>query len=203
MGTGWTARQTVAGTAPTRNRAQGPVFSCWLSTRPIRMPNIPTLMPVLGLLATAVAAFVIILKGLVIPVLLALLVYAWSCWPGWTVPAPPARRYVRCWNGWHWASGPTWRPADSRRASGTISAINRGERRVLQSVVIEVGDESAPDAALRFAHCSPDKLGSLSGRGQGDQERCAADRPRIAAGAVRGGRAVCRSVRPRQVHAHH
>ena len=43
------------------------------------MPNIPTLMPVLGLLATAVAAFVIILKGLVIPVLLALLVYAWSC----------------------------------------------------------------------------------------------------------------------------
>ena len=48
-------------------------------------------------------------------------------------------------------------------ASGTISAINRGERRVLQSVVIEVGDESAPDAALRFAHCSPDKLGSLSG----------------------------------------
>ena len=48
-------------------------------------------------------------------------------------------------------------------ASGTISAINRGERRVLQSVVIEVGDESAPDAALRFAYCSPDKLASLSG----------------------------------------
>ena len=48
-------------------------------------------------------------------------------------------------------------------ASGTISAINRGERRVLQSVVIEVGNESAPDAALRFAHCSPDKLASLSG----------------------------------------
>ena len=48
-------------------------------------------------------------------------------------------------------------------ASGTISAINRGERRVLQSVVIEVGDESPPDAALRFAPCNPDKLGSLSG----------------------------------------
>ena len=47
--------------------------------------------------------------------------------------------------------------------SGTISAINHGERRVLQSVVIEVGDESAPDAALRFAHCSPDKLATLSG----------------------------------------
>ncbi|RRN44185.1 AI-2E family transporter [Lautropia dentalis] len=41
--------------------------------------SLPALLPVLGLLATAVAAFVIILKGLVIPVLLALLVYAWSC----------------------------------------------------------------------------------------------------------------------------
>lgn len=39
----------------------------------------PTLMPVLGLLATALAAFIIVWKGLVIPVLLALLVYAWSC----------------------------------------------------------------------------------------------------------------------------
>jgi len=59
---------------------QLPVYSDRTGTvRPIRMPNIPTLMPVLGLLATAVAAFVIILKGLVIPVLLALLVYAWSC----------------------------------------------------------------------------------------------------------------------------
>lgn len=36
-------------------------------------------MPVLGLLATALAAFIIVWKGLVIPVLLALLVYAWSC----------------------------------------------------------------------------------------------------------------------------
>ena len=36
-------------------------------------------------------------------------------------------------------------------ASGHISAIHRGERRVLQSVVIEVGDESADDAELHFA----------------------------------------------------
>lgn len=35
-------------------------------------------------------------------------------------------------------------------ASGRISAIHRGERRVLQSVVIEVGDESAEDAELHF-----------------------------------------------------
>ncbi|MDO4232811.1 MAG: AI-2E family transporter [Lautropia sp.] len=39
----------------------------------------PALMPVLGLVATALAALIIVWKGLVIPVLLALLVYAWSC----------------------------------------------------------------------------------------------------------------------------
>ncbi|MDO4635976.1 MAG: AI-2E family transporter [Lautropia sp.] len=43
------------------------------------MLPLPTFLPILSLLATALAAFIIILKGLVIPVLLALLVYAWSC----------------------------------------------------------------------------------------------------------------------------
>lgn len=39
----------------------------------------PALLPVLGLVTTALAALIVVWKGLVIPVLLALLVYAWSC----------------------------------------------------------------------------------------------------------------------------
>ena len=46
-------------------------------------------------------------------------------------------------------------------AAGTVSAINRGERRVLQSVVIEVGDESVPDSAVQFGHCTPAELATL------------------------------------------
>lgn len=46
-------------------------------------------------------------------------------------------------------------------ASGRISAINRGERRVLQSVVIEVGDESAPDSEMQFARHDEARLDQL------------------------------------------
>lgn len=46
-------------------------------------------------------------------------------------------------------------------AGGTVSAIHRGERRVLQSVVIDV-DESAADSAIDFGHCSPSQLPSLA-----------------------------------------
>ena len=43
-------------------------------------------------------------------------------------------------------------------ASGTVSAIHRGERRVLQSVVIDVdGDES-----VAFSRYAPDELATLS-----------------------------------------
>lgn len=47
-------------------------------------------------------------------------------------------------------------------ATGTVSAIHRGERRVLQSVVIDVDHEADPAAALRFAHGQPDSLARLS-----------------------------------------
>lgn len=43
------------------------------------MPSLPALSPVFGLVLTALAALIIVWKGLVIPVLLALLVHAWSC----------------------------------------------------------------------------------------------------------------------------
>lgn len=43
------------------------------------MPSLSNLSPVLGLVLTALASLIIVWKGLVIPVLLALLVYAWSC----------------------------------------------------------------------------------------------------------------------------
>ncbi|MDO4905715.1 MAG: hypothetical protein Q4A16_09240 [Lautropia sp.] len=43
------------------------------------MSSFPNLIPILGLLLTAMASLIIVWKGLVIPVLLALLVYAWSC----------------------------------------------------------------------------------------------------------------------------
>lgn len=39
----------------------------------------PTWLPVVGLLVTALAALIIVWKGLVVPALLGLLVYAWSC----------------------------------------------------------------------------------------------------------------------------
>src|SRR5690348_3469290 len=42
----------------------------------------------------------------------------------------------------------------------------------------------------------------VSGYGQGNQERRAAHRPRIADGAVRVSRPVRRYVRPRKIHAH-
>jgi len=39
----------------------------------------PTWLPVFGLIATALAALIIVWRGLVVPALLGLLVYAWSC----------------------------------------------------------------------------------------------------------------------------
>lgn len=41
--------------------------------------SFPSVVPILGLLLTAAVSLIIVWKGLVIPVLLALLVYAWSC----------------------------------------------------------------------------------------------------------------------------
>lgn len=46
---------------------------------PALMPSFNPLSPIFGLLLTAAASLIIVWKGLVIPVLLALLVYAWSC----------------------------------------------------------------------------------------------------------------------------
>jgi len=47
-------------------------------------------------------------------------------------------------------------------AAGTVAAIHRGERRVFQSLVIEVAAEDLPDAQLRFAHYSGAAPESLS-----------------------------------------
>ncbi|MDO4231447.1 MAG: Na(+)-translocating NADH-quinone reductase subunit A [Lautropia sp.] len=47
-------------------------------------------------------------------------------------------------------------------ATGVISAINRGERRILQSVVIDVGDEHAADAAIQFACYDDAQLDTLT-----------------------------------------
>ena len=46
-------------------------------------------------------------------------------------------------------------------ASGTVAAINRGERRVLQSVVIDVDSAAGEDDALTFDACSEAELSGL------------------------------------------
>lgn len=47
-------------------------------------------------------------------------------------------------------------------AAGVVSAINRGERRVLQSVVIDIAGESAEDSELEFARHDAGRLDSLT-----------------------------------------
>lgn len=47
-------------------------------------------------------------------------------------------------------------------AAGVISAINRGERRVLQSVVIDVAGEGREDSEIQFNRYEASQLGSLS-----------------------------------------
>ncbi|MDO5103370.1 MAG: Na(+)-translocating NADH-quinone reductase subunit A [Lautropia sp.] len=47
-------------------------------------------------------------------------------------------------------------------AAGVISAINRGERRVLQSVVIDVAGEGREDSEVQFARYEAAQLGSLT-----------------------------------------
>ncbi|MFT7287518.1 MAG: Na+-transporting NADH:ubiquinone oxidoreductase subunit A [Halieaceae bacterium] len=50
----------------------------------------------------------------------------------------------------------------SAPATGTVSAINRGARRVLQSVVIDVDQEAGADAALAFTAYSADSARALA-----------------------------------------
>lgn len=45
--------------------------------------------------------------------------------------------------------------------AGRVSAIHRGEQRVLQSVVIDLESEDGPDSAVSFPHFSDAEIGSL------------------------------------------
>lgn len=47
-------------------------------------------------------------------------------------------------------------------AAGVVSAVNRGERRVLQSVVIDAAGEGRDDSEVQFARYEPAQLDSLS-----------------------------------------
>lgn len=79
----------------------------------------PALLPVLGLVTTALAALIVVWKGLVIPVLLALLVYAWSCMMADRIVGPArAAQMLSAGNG----HAPRW-PAVLAGALVTILVI--------------------------------------------------------------------------------
>jgi Na+-transporting NADH:ubiquinone oxidoreductase subunit A len=46
-------------------------------------------------------------------------------------------------------------------AAGTVAAVNRGEMRVFQSLVIDVADDDGPDAQLAFSQYQPRPVASL------------------------------------------
>ena len=67
--------------------------------------------------------------------------------------------------------------------AGTVSAINRGEQRVLQSVVIDLEGEDAPDAAVEFARYTDAEIDRL-------------DEQRVRAGLIDSGLWTALRTRP-------